>query len=98
MTEEQAKEIVVDCVSNALYGQDWMKNKPTPSLAKYSLSELVEANHIVRDIQDDSRLWVHCDDRIIAALYTIYHHDAGNVVTVDDKAILIVNVEDSQND
>ncbi len=87
MTKEEAAKINSDIVLNGavtigIYG------KEVPSLAKYSLADMVEASHIM---SDDGKVVV-CDDRLIAALYVAcnYSPDSKVPVAVANGNVVVV--------
>lgn len=79
MTFDVALEIVGKCVAHVMFKMG-LEDTPPPSLVGYSLSDLVEANHLVRDHNSQRNpdgtktLFMMCDDRLIAALYTATHY------------------------
>jgi len=105
MTPERAREIVDKCNAHIWYGMGISENVP-PSLAEYSLAELMAANHMMAgeagttDNHDGTKsLAVHCDDRLVAALYVLYHYPAQppsaveTVVNNDKAGIVVVRVD-----
>jgi len=70
MSAERAQEIAGRCNLHVFWWSG-AADGPPPSLAEYSLAELLEANHIVRD----EGVRCRCDDRLVAALYAVYHYD-----------------------
>lgn len=83
MTLDRAKKIVSDCVAHVWY-REALTTDPPPSLAEYTLQELLDANRLVagplgkeRDEENKSTtVSMHCDDRLVAALYVLYHYPA----------------------
>lgn len=70
MTNERALEIngaLVACAVAAMNGQD------IPTLPDATLPEMCEASRIVTALRSDNTTYIHCDDRIIAALYAHQH-------------------------
>ncbi len=76
MTIERAHEIVAVCLAHFLY-QEGLNEKELPSLADYSLREMLEANEIVENLNQPGTqtVYVHCDPRYLAALYVAHHFD-----------------------
>jgi hypothetical protein len=81
MDLKTAKEITHKCGLHVFYLQGVTEDEP-PSLAEYTLSELLEANHRVkqwnaRDPDEAGRknMQIYCDDRLIAALYVTYQYE-----------------------
>lgn len=86
MTESRAHEIVAVCLAHFLY-QEGLNEKELPSLGDYSLKEMLEANEIVKSLNDGPSVgglrtvYVHCDPRYLAALYVAYHYDPDPVTS-----------------
>lgn len=111
MTMEHAREIVGKCNRHVWYREGLTDDLP-PTLADYTLQELVTANHMVAAENQRARkamsalenigskdIQVVCDDRLIAALYAVYHYpgqdhrDCQPVAAADGKAIVVVKVK-----
>lgn len=102
---KKARVIVANCVHHRMHDMGILE-EPPPSLEDYSLRELLDANHLVRDLNterpDGPSDYSHqtmCDDRLIAALYTAYHYEAQPesqvepIVNVGNKALCCVRVK-----
>lgn len=83
MELDRASAIVADCSRHVFWAQGIADESP-PGLGAYTLAELLEANHVVRDAPDHHQ--VFCDDRLVAALYTLYHYDAADADAIDPIA------------
>jgi len=85
---QRALDITDACVRNHYWMMGIIQEEP-PSLADYTLLELVEANHAIAKDEgqvnpDGSRsIPIHCDDRLVAALYTAYHFDPSDQDDID---------------
>jgi hypothetical protein len=99
------QDITGACVMNKMYSMGIGEGlEPPPSLAEYSLQQLIDANHRVRDRNgtknsDGSESYrMFCDDRLIAALYVAYNyepedqHDIDPIVRLDDRALICLAV------
>jgi hypothetical protein len=104
MTLEEAIKITDSCSEHFFFQEEISKKQP-PSLEKYSLQELLDANRMVKEQgttknQDGSQtIRVHCDDRLVAALYCLYHYPANDpseaeviVSKPGGAAVLVVNM------
>jgi hypothetical protein len=96
MTEmdlDRARQIVAACVNHSLFRMGVIE-EPPPSLAEYSLGELLEANEMIRaqndevDAAGNRKIQIVCDDRLIAALYVLYHYEASEL---DDIRLIAAN-------
>ncbi len=80
MTLGRAREIVAAMVGHVCWEVGAMETKPQ-SLADLSLAEMVEANRIVCEIgaveieAGAKEVRTVCEDRLIAALYVLYHYE-----------------------
>ena len=77
MTREQAFEIVGRMMQFVFYREGLREEPPAP--LEYSLADMIEANRIVRETKDKvaercTRSYMHCDDRLTAALYVLHHY------------------------
>lgn len=96
MSQERASTIVRACVANKLYSMGLDDELPLP-LHDYSLSDLLKANHMIATANknSDSHQMV-CDDRLVAALYTIQNYEASPlddmdpIARIDGKALCCV--------
>ena len=92
MDIETAKKITGECIKNMYAGMGIGEDQDNPpDLTSYELDELLEANHTVRDDKDCHQMM--CDDRLVAALYTLYHYEAESenidpIIRVGDKALI----------
>ncbi len=98
---ELAGKIVAACLSHVWYQQE-LSDEPPTSLAQYSLRELLEANALVatspRERDEEKKtttIALHCDDRLIAALYVLYHYPASraddlDAIAINPKAVVLV--------
>ncbi len=79
MTINEAQEIMSICFKHSLFCHEVI-DEPPPSLAKYSLSDLLEAKGLV----DEAKIeMMKCDDRGLAALYVAYHFPADDIENVN---------------
>lgn len=91
MTRERAQQIVDACAAHTWYDMG-IREEPPPSLEEYSLRELLEANEMMagqdgktKNPDGSTNSTLHCDDRLVAALYVLYHYppnEPGNVECV----------------
>lgn len=91
MTRERAQQIVDACAAHAWYHMG-IREEPPPSLQEYSLRDLLEANEMMagedgnfKNPDGSTNSALHCDDRLVAALYVLYHYPPnkpGNVEPV----------------
>src|SRR5262249_14680855 len=91
MSLDRAWEIVASCAAHVWF-QDGADMTPPPSLEDYSLQELLDANQIVRNssmqrIEGGTILDVSCDDRLVAALYVLYHYRPDDLTKVEPIVI-----------
>ncbi len=102
MNIDKAQEIVDACCAHTFYKMG-IREEPPPSLGAYSLRELTDANHAVakyNDTRTDRKASTVCDDRLIAALYALYHYpgdnagDAEAIVIGGGCALLCVRISD----
>lgn len=80
MTLELAKQIVSECMAHVWFRES-LRTEPPPSLKKYSLRDLLDANSLIagypgnrNEESKTTTVMMHCDDRLIAALYILYHY------------------------
>ncbi len=71
MTLERAREIVAAMTGHKYWKLGIVVAVPQ-SLVDLSLAEMVEANRMVRE--DGKKVQTVYDDRLVAALYVLYHH------------------------
>lgn len=67
-----------------------------PACAKLTLAELVEANRVVREHREDGKIHMHCDDRIVAAMYAAWHYEPDEhrpIVVGAGRALFCVGTE-----
>lgn len=79
MTIERAKEIVGRML-DVRYAAMGIPGRTFPEPLDCSLAEMVEANRIVAEFREPTEngyrtLGMHCADRLIAAIYTLWHYD-----------------------
>jgi hypothetical protein len=105
MELEQAKEIVQACVHHTMHKMGIIEEQP-PSLYEYSLRELLDANDQVkadndsrRDLKGPQSFQTVCDDRLVSALYTLYHFDGDQnggrvepIALANGKALICIRV------
>ena len=99
LTFERAQAIVEACIAHVWYREGISDERP-PSLAEYSLRELLDANEMLAGHEtrggDRRHISVHCDPRLVAALYVAYHyppedpHDCTPVAYGPESAVVIV--------
>lgn len=93
MELEKAQKIVKACVAHRMYDMGVVDEEP-PSLYEYSLRELLEANDRVREENENQpkegvmSFQTVCDDRLVAALYTIYHYEAERGTSIEPICML----------
>jgi hypothetical protein len=76
-----------------------------PDVSVYSLAEMVQAARVIKAIEDaetspdgSQTITVTCDDRLVAAIYAMTHHDGepnGNpkpILVAHGKALVCVDV------
>ncbi len=91
MNIERAREINSAMLNAALYKDGLVA--VCPDLSRYSLLEMVQAGPMVRADDDPSqpgRYTMVCDDRLVAALYTLCHFQA-EVPSVDGIEPIVVD-------
>lgn len=96
MDYERAVEIVGACVQNGVYHMLGDNGRPVPSIASYSLAEMVEANRIVREVDLATQepgsgprtIHMTCDDRLTAALYVAAHFPGSDPADPDIICLL----------
>ena len=97
MELEQAQAILADCTAHTWF-QLGLRETPPPDISKYSLSDMVEANEVVKkfnDVRTDRCQSIVMDDRLVAALYTLTHFHTSEtepVVLNKEKAVLVVKL------
>lgn len=104
MDRSHAAQIVARCIAH-VYFREGVIDEPPPSLEEYSLSELVEANKLIAgpagttENDDGTKsIAMHCDDRLVAALYALTHYqaepqdDLRPIVSIPGKAICCIEV------
>lgn len=103
-TPEGAKQVVSACASHVWAQQAGLASGAAKSIDEFSLGELLCANRVIADSPGEripgggTRHYVHCDDRLVAALYVAAHWPASDpahaqpVAVVGDKAVLVVTV------
>ena len=80
MNFETAEKINQACINHHFF-QLGISDKEPENLSQYSLSDLLQAKQIIEHynkIRTDRAKTIICDDRLIAALYTLYHYPANN--------------------
>jgi hypothetical protein len=82
MTRERAQQIVDACAAHTWYDMGIREELP-PSLQEYSLRELLDANEMMsgpvgksQNPDGSTNTSLHCADRMVAALYVLYHYPA----------------------
>jgi len=94
MDIERAEKIVGECIAHVLFRMG-VTDEPPPSLAEYSLQELIDANRRVAEENDKQpttgrrTIRMKCDDRLIAALYVAYHYDANDPADGVEPIVLL---------
>ena len=95
MDIETAKKITNECFRVKMLSMG-IGDFELTNLSNYSLSELLEANHMVRD--DDGHQ-VFCDDRLVAGIYALHNYEAAGrgeeidpIIQVGDKALICIRV------
>jgi hypothetical protein len=83
MDETQAIEITDACMEHVLF-REGIRTAAPRSLANYSLRELLDANET---IANGTKARMHCDQRLVAALYVAYHYDAQDPAELDAVAL-----------
>ena len=100
MNQEQAREIVSKCLQHVFF-REGLRTEPPASLFEYSLRELLEANEQVSEERPriaggTQTIFMHCDPRLVAALYVAYHYepedpqDCNAVAYGPGSAVLVV--------
>jgi hypothetical protein len=99
MDRNQALKIVGACVEHVMY-LEGAGDEPPASLAEYSLRELLEANEMIaadsleRTEAGSTTVHVHCDPRLVAALYVAYHYEPEDppraIIAAKDGAMVVV--------
>lgn len=96
MAYERAVEIVEACTANGVYHMLGDCGKDVPSLADYSLAEMVEAQRVVQETEVDRQkpdgktrsFHTVCADRLVAALYVASHYPGQDGRDVDPICLL----------
>jgi len=111
MDIERAKKIVGAMVENAYYNMGLRDGEDKPTdIAAYSLAEMVQANQMVSDDPGEvdpetggTKRMIHCDDRLVAALYACCHFPAQDkneevepLARIDGKVLVCVRVPRSE--
>lgn len=104
MDRSRAAQIVARCLAHVYYRMGAI-DEPPASIEEYSLRELLDANHLIagpagttRNEDGTESIAFHCDDRLVAALYTLYHYQGEPpdgpepIVGIDGKALFCVQV------
>ncbi len=93
MSEARAREITKACMQVHFVHMGIVDERP-PSLAEYSLEELLEANRIVAGLgpRDDGVIEVHCAARLVAALYVAENYHARPADDVEPVVSLPLSV------
>ena len=103
MTTSTANEIIKTIINWQLLLSGNITKQEMPKLSDlkdYSLKELLEANQIIKEINQSKinagngmmTIRIACEDRLIAAVYVLMHYDAsgGAIAMMDDKILGIV--------
>lgn len=106
MDRSHAAQIVARCIAH-VYFREGVVDEPPASIEEYSLSELVEANQLIAgpagttENDDGTKsIAMHCDDRLTAALYALYHYqaepqdDIRSIVEIPGKALCCVEMKE----
>lgn len=109
MELERARDITGACLAHTYYRMGFIEEEP-PSLEDYSLRELLDANHRVDEenkkfsVDGKKRIQVICADRLVAALYTLYHYqaelpDSGvePIAEIEGKVLCCIQVKKGQD-
>lgn len=104
----RAREITDACAAH-FFQQIGFEQKHPPSLAEYSLQEMLDAHRLVRAANDDAdatdgtrTIHATCDDRYLAALYVAYHYEGSHpadceaIATAQGRAVVLINLADVQ--
>lgn len=89
MDIERAKEITKACTAHFFY-REGLQKEPPPSLAEYSLAEMLEAQQVIKAANgtgNGGTSTIFCDDRLVAALYVAYHYAADPTGDCEAKAV-----------
>ena len=109
MDLEEAGPIVSACIAHTLHQAGATEELP-PSLEKYSLQELIDANHRVAEenakpmVNGKGGMRLMCDDRLVAALYTLYHYEGCQldevrpIAATENKEVCCLVVERKDGD
>lgn len=102
---ERSLDITRACIAHVMY-RHGLQEEPPPSLAEYSLRDLLDANHAVRAHNSeprgpDGKRTIHtvCDDRLVAALYVATHYrpspaeEPEPIVLLPDRVLLCVTTD-----
>ncbi len=82
----RAKQINEACFQHVMWGMG-LTDKEPPSLEAYSLQEMLDASRLVKaDNVGRQEVTVVCDERLIAALYVLYHYPASSIESVEPIA------------
>jgi hypothetical protein len=84
MDIERARKIVKAMLENAFYNMGLRDGEDKPTdIAAYTLAEMIQANQMVSDDPGETdpetggtKRMMHCDDRLVAALYACCHFPA----------------------
>jgi len=110
MNLQEARDITAACTANKMASMGIGENQP-PSLADYSLEQLLVANRMVKEEPNTKNkdgtesMQMFCDDRLVAALYTVYHYEAEElggdidaIVRYGNKALICIHVPEEERD
>ena len=88
MTIERAHEIN-GLLCNVAFRDMGLKTTPIDGLAEISLEDMLEAGRIVEAENAAKEITTVCDPRMVAAIYVLHHYDAGRIVSLDRKVLMI---------
>lgn len=110
MTYERAVEIVEACTANGVYHMLGDRVREVPSLKDFTLAEMVEAQHVVRETENarmkpgagPQTFHTVCADRLVAALYVAQHFpgddpaDAHPICLLPDgRAVVVLHMTEA---
>ena len=106
MPRQLAIEIVKRCISY-IWFREGLSETPPGNLEGVTLLELVEANHIIaadsciEETPEGKMCMMHCDDRLIAAIYAMLSYQASPLKHIDliatngSKGIAVLDLTNS---
>jgi hypothetical protein len=109
MDGEQAKRLVAMMTEHAFYTQGIIDKQPQ-NISGFTLAEMLYANRYVENLNKNAKpdpagkktIQLVCDDRLIAAIYVLYHYGYSipirPIVIMDGRCVCIAPVSESEDE